>query len=104
MPEPTTAAPDPAPAAGEEQPIRERVKDLTTRILQQGRLDPEAVRDVVGAFLGRAPGSTAASGAQAREFFADAIRQLDNALVQSASAHPLRSPAACLPWSGLHRQ
>jgi hypothetical protein len=70
----------------EDQPIRDRVKELTSQVLQQGRVDPQAVRDVVGAVLGRTPGSTVASGAKAREFFADAVRQLDEALVKSASA------------------
>ena len=58
MPEPTTSAADAAPAAVEDQPIRERVKGLTSQVLQQGRVDPEAVRDVVRAVLGRTPGST----------------------------------------------
>jgi polyhydroxyalkanoate synthesis regulator phasin len=70
----------------EDQPIRERVKELTSQVLQQGRLDPEAVRDVVSAVIGRASASTEASGAKAREFLADAVRQLDDALVKSATA------------------
>jgi hypothetical protein len=86
MPEPTTSAAEPAPAAGEDQPIRERVKELTSQVLQQGRLDPEAVREVVNAVLGRAAGSTAASGVKVRELFADTVRHLDDALVKSASA------------------
>jgi len=86
MPEPTTSATDAAPAAGEDQPIRERVKDLTSQVLQQGRLDPEDVREFVNAVLGRAAGSTTATGAKTRELFADAVRQLDDALVKSASA------------------
>jgi hypothetical protein len=86
MPEPTTFAADAAPTTVEDQPIRDRVKELTSQALQQGRVDPQAVRDVVGAVLGRTPGSTVASGAKAREFFADAVRQLDEALVKSASA------------------
>jgi hypothetical protein len=86
MPEPTTSAADAAPTTVEDQPIRDRVKELTSQVLQQGRIDPQAVRDVVGAVLGRTPGSTVASGAKAREFFADAVRQLDEALVKSASA------------------
>jgi hypothetical protein len=86
MPEPTTSAADAAPTTVEDQPIRDRVKELTSQVLQQGRVDPQAVRDVVGAVLGRTPGSTVASGAKAREFFADAVRQLDEALVKSASA------------------
>ena len=86
MPEPTTSATDAAPAAVEDQPIRQRVKELTSQVLQQGRVDPEAVREVASAVLGRTPGSTAVIGAKAREFFAEAVRQLDDALVKSASA------------------
>jgi hypothetical protein len=86
MPEPTTSAADAAPGAVEDQPIRERVKELTSQVLQQGRVDPEAVRDVVSTVLGRTPGSTFVSGAKARELFANAVRQLDDALVKSASA------------------
>lgn len=86
MPEPTTSAADAAPAAAEDQPIRERVKELTSQVLQQGRVDPEAVRDVVSTVLGRAPSTTFVSGDKARELFADAVRQLDDALVKSASA------------------
>jgi hypothetical protein len=70
----------------EEQPIRERVKELTSQVLRQGRVDPEAVRGVVSAVLGQASASTEVSGAKAREFFADAVKQLDDALVKSASA------------------
>ena len=86
MPEPTTSAADAAPTALEDEAIRERVKELTGQVLQQGRVDPEAVRDVVSTVLGRTPGSTFVSGAKARELFADAVRQLDDALVKSASA------------------
>src|SRR5262244_4059665 len=85
MPEPTTSATDAASAAVEDQPIRERVKELTSQVLQQGRVDPEAVREVASTILGRTPGSTAVTGARAREFFAEAVRQLDDALVKSAS-------------------
>ena len=86
MPEPTIAVPDAAPAAVEDEPIRERVKKLTSQVLQQGRVDPEAVREVASAVLGRTPGGAAVAGARAREFFAEAVRQLDDALVKSASA------------------
>jgi len=50
------------------------------------RVDPEAVRDVVRAVIGRTPGNAAVSDADAREMFADAVRGLDEALVKSASA------------------
>jgi phage-related tail protein len=86
MPEPTTSAPDAAPAAVEDQSIRERVKKLTTQALQQGRVDPDAMREVASAVLGRTPGSAAATGAQVRELFAGAVRQLDDALMKSAAA------------------
>ena len=86
MPEPTTATTDAAPDAVEDQLIRDRVKELTSQVLQRGRVDPEAVREVASAVLGRTPGSTAVTAAKAREFFAETVRQLDDALVKSASA------------------
>src|SRR6516164_5986527 len=86
MPEPNTATTDAAPDAVEDQLIRERVKGLTSQVLQQGRVDPEAVREVASAVLGRTPGSTEVTGATARELFAQAVRKLDDALVKSASA------------------
>jgi hypothetical protein len=85
MPEPTRPAADAASTTAEDQPIRDRVKELTSQVLQQGRVDPEAVRGVVSAVLGRPPGGTE-GGAKVREFFADAVRQLDDALMKSASA------------------
>lgn len=70
----------------EDQAIRERVKGLTSQALQQGRVDPEAVRDVVRAVIGGTPGAMAASGAEARALFPDTVRELDESLVRSASA------------------
>jgi hypothetical protein len=85
MPELTTS--DAAsPGTAQDQGIRERAKELTSQILQQGRLDPEAVRDIVRAVIGGSPGNVAVSGTEARELFADAVRKLDEALVRSASA------------------
>ena len=86
MPEPTTSPGDAAPPMTEDQEIRQRVKGLTSQVLQQGRVDPEAVRDVVRTVIGRTPGNAAVSGADAREMFTDAVRGLDEALVKSASA------------------
>src|SRR5262245_52247774 len=85
MPESTTSAADAAASGANELPIRERVKQLTSQALQQGRIDPEAMRDVVSAVLGRTPGSTVPTGTTARELFADAVKELDDALVKSAS-------------------
>ncbi len=85
MPEPTTS--DPAsPVTTEDQVIRERVKGLTSQALQQGRIDPEAVRDVARVLIGGTPDNMAVSGAEARELFADTVRKLDEALAKSASA------------------
>jgi len=86
MPEPTASAGDAAPPVSEDQAIRQRVKGLTSQVLQQGRVDPDAVRDVVRAVIGQTPGNAAVSGVEARELFADAVRGLDEALVKSASA------------------
>jgi hypothetical protein len=86
MLEPTTSSTDTAPAGAEEQPIRERAKKLTSQVLQQGRVDPDAVREVASAVLGRTAESAAVTGAMAREFFPEAVRQLDDALVRSAGA------------------
>lgn len=86
MPEPTTSPGDAAPPMTEDQEIRQRVKGLTSQVLQQGRVDPEAVRDVVRTVIGRTPGNAAVSGADTREMFADAVKGLDEALVKSASA------------------
>jgi len=72
-------------ATAEDREIRERVKGLTTQVLQQGRVDADAVRDIVRAVIGATPGNTDTSGADARETFADAVRELDAALTKSAN-------------------
>jgi hypothetical protein len=81
MPEPTTSATDTGPDAVEDQPIREHAKELTSQVLQQGRVDPEAVRQVANAVLGR---TSASADAMTRELFPEAVRQLDDALMKSA--------------------
>ena len=86
MPESTTSAGDAAPPVSEDQAIRQRVKGLTSQVLQEGRFDPDAVRDVVRAMIGGIPGNAAVSGSDARELLAEAVRGLDEALVKSASA------------------
>jgi hypothetical protein len=83
MPDPTISATDAGPDAVEDQPIRERAKKLASQVLQQGRVDPGAVREVASTVLGRTSGS---SGAMTRELFPEAVRQLDDALVKSAGA------------------
>src|SRR5262245_38524335 len=74
-----------SPAGAEDKEIRERVKDLTTQGLQQGRVDSDAVRDSVRAVIGATPGTKSTSGADARETFADTVRKLDEALMKSAN-------------------
>src|SRR4029077_5422655 len=86
MSESITSAGDAAPPVTEDQAIRQRVKGLTSQVLQQGRGDPDAVREVVPPVLCRTPGNTAVSGVEARELVADAVRGLDEALVKAASA------------------
>ena len=85
MPEPPTSDTI-SSATTEDQSIRERVKGLTSQVLHQGRVDPEAVWDIVRAVIGGTSATTAVSGAEARELFADAVRELDAALVKSAGA------------------
>jgi len=85
MPEPAGSE-TASPVTAQDQEIRERVKELTGQVLQRGRLDPEAVRDIVRAMIGGSPGNVAVSGTEVRELFADTIRKLDEALVKSANA------------------
>ncbi len=84
MSEPTTSGAP--PATPEDEAIRERVKGLTSQALQHGRVDPQAVKEIVRAVMGGTPGDTAVSSAEARELFVSAVRKLDEALANSASA------------------
>jgi len=72
-------------ATGDDQAIRERVRELTSQILRLGRIDPEGVKEVMRAVTGSAPPATPASDASGMEFSA-AVRQLDAALGVSADA------------------
>jgi len=82
MPEPTTSEAA-SPVTSEDQVIRERVKGLTTKALQEGRIDSDAVRDIARAVIGGTAGNMAVSGAETRELFADMVRKLDAALMKS---------------------
>jgi hypothetical protein len=86
MSEPTISAEIAAPPASEDQAIRQRVKELTSQALRQGRIDPAVARDVFRAVIGRMPANPAVGGAETRELFADAVRGFDETLVRSASA------------------
>jgi Family of unknown function (DUF6781) len=84
MPEPTTSDAT-SSVRSEDQVIRERAKGLTSQALQQGRIDPEAVRDIARAVIGGTAGNMAGSGAETRELFADLVRKFDEAIMKSAS-------------------
>jgi hypothetical protein len=86
MSEPTTSTGEPVSPVTEDEAIRQRVKGLTSQVLQQGRLDPEAVREVVRTVIGRTPSHEGVGDADAGELFADAVRELDDALMKSAGA------------------
>ena len=86
MPEPTTSTEDPVSPVTEDEAIRQRVKGLTSQVLREGRLDTEAIRDVVRTVVGRTPGKTGVVSVEEGELFADVVKKLDDALMTSASA------------------
>src|SRR5215212_8353090 len=74
------------PATDEDQAIRGQVRAVTNQVLQQGRVDPEALRNVVRTLAGQRADHAAPDRAEARERFADVVRGLDEALQKSAAA------------------
>ena len=87
MTEPTTPAENAGTAAPEDdQAIRERVREMTSQVLRQGRVDPEGMREVVRAMSGGTVFDISRQGEDGRQTFAGAIKGLDEALVQSAQA------------------
>lgn len=87
MTEPITPAENAGTAAPEDdQAIRERVREMTTQALKQGRVDPEGMREVVRAMSSGTVFDTSPQGEDARQAFAEAIKGLDQALAQSAQA------------------
>jgi phage-related tail protein len=87
MPEPSESLGQaPPPSSGEDGVIRQRVRELTSQVLQQGRIDTEAVADIVRVVTGQRAEQATAGGEKAREVFADAVRELDEALLKSANA------------------
>jgi hypothetical protein len=96
-PAPSPAGPATPQAPSEDEAIRERARLLTAQVLQQGRLDPEGMRELVRALTGgvssAASETTPAASAPAtpaaapdRQEFAEQIRRLNGALAQSAVA------------------
>lgn len=87
MADPTAPGSGPSSTAtGEEQAIRERVRELTAQMMTSGRLDSEGVKEVVRAMGGGAAFQPAMDSPEARAAFAEAVRGLDEALQQSAQA------------------
>jgi hypothetical protein len=84
MREPTASTTE--AAIGEDQAIRDQVRAVTNQVLQQGRVDLEALREVVRTLAGQQARHAAPSRAEAREHFADAVKSLDEALQKSADA------------------
>ena len=77
---------DKAPSmADEDHAIRERVRELTSQVLKHGRVDTEAVRDVVRAVTGGVT-ENPISGDDPGDSFADAVRVLGETVQRSASA------------------
>lgn len=72
--------------AEHDQAIRERVRSLMSQLLQQGRMDPEGVKEVMRAVAGGAPSGTTGKDDTAGVEFAEAVRQLHAALVVSSEA------------------
>jgi hypothetical protein len=86
MPEPTGSGGAPAPpTTDEEQAIRNQARELTSQVLKQGRIDPEAFREVMRAVTGRTTGAADSGGASPRELLVDEVRNLDEALANSAA-------------------
>lgn len=85
MTDPTIPGGDGHPAKDEDRAIRERVRELTSQVLQRGRVDTEGVKEVVLAMTGGATAAPKHDDA-ARQAFAEAIKGLDEALYLSAEA------------------
>lgn len=87
MPEPSTSSGQVSSSMPDEDlAIRQRVRDLTSQVLEQGRVDTGAVADIVRAVTGQRAAPPQVGDAEAREVFADAVRELDEALLKSAGA------------------
>jgi hypothetical protein len=81
--------------AEQEQAIRERVRSLMGQLLQQGRMDPEGVKEVMRAVTGGVPPGTTSKHDTAGMEFAEDVRRLHATLVGSSEAahHALQTVA-----------
>ncbi|MCG6876238.1 MAG: hypothetical protein LJE97_14220 [Betaproteobacteria bacterium] len=73
-------------AQGEEQALRDRMRQLTAEMMTSGHLDSEGVKEVMRAMGGGAAFQPPLDSPEARAAFADAVSALDQALQQSAQA------------------
>ena len=77
-------------AADDEQAIRQRVRDLTSQMFKDGKLDPETAREVMHVITGSTAFEPDKQEAKARQAFTDAIHELNDAMLSSAqSAHAM---------------
>ena len=86
MPEPTSTKGVSPPIPDQDLAIRERARELTSQVLQRGRVDTDALRDIVRAVTGQTANDAVAGDSEARESFVDGVQRLDEALLKSASA------------------
>lgn len=90
MAEPMTPGSGPEPPATEEasedRALRERVRELTSQVLQQGRLDTAGVRDVVRAVTGLDTKAPEPAGKNVPQAVAEAVKGLDATILRSATA------------------
>lgn len=84
--ETASTGPPETSAAEEDQAIRERVRLLMSRLLRQGQIDPESVREVMRAVTGGAPSATTSTAGASEMEFDVAVRRVDAALVVSVEA------------------
>ena len=87
MSEPTSSAGDTVrPTTDEDQEIRGRVRELTSQLFQQGRINSQDMQDVMRAVTGAAARDTGLRDAEARQAFADFVKGLAAALASFANA------------------
>lgn len=80
------AGPAETPTGGEDQAIRARMRELMSRLLRDGHIDTEGVRDVVQAVTRGMTSERAPTADQARAELPGTVRRLDAALATSAEA------------------
>jgi hypothetical protein len=73
-------------ATADDQSLRERMRELTTQALQEGRLDTARIRDVVRVVAGLDASGPLPAGVEVRPAIADAAKGLDAAILRSAGA------------------